>query len=94
MEASRRLVHETRWLRREATKRVPSWRFLGENIGAAYAEDPNELPASIEHLHRSFIASASHRENLDDPQWNALGIAVLRTEDGRVWVVEHFARVG
>jgi len=58
-------------------------RKAGENV--AHAE-------SILHAHRSLFASPSHRDNLVNADFDRLGVAAVRGDDGTVWVTELFAR--
>lgn len=59
-----------------------SLRALGENV--AHASD-------AAHAHRALWASPSHRSNLLDPRFDAIGIGVARDDDGSIWVCELFA---
>jgi uncharacterized protein YkwD len=54
----------------------------GENV--AHATD-------VRHAHRALWASPSHRSNLLDPRFTAVGIGTEQDADGRVWVCELFA---
>jgi uncharacterized protein YkwD len=60
-----------------------SAREAGENV--AHAQ--NVLLA-----HRALWQSPSHRANLQHPEYDAFGVAVLDDADGSVWVAEVFAR--
>jgi uncharacterized protein YkwD len=55
---------------------------LGENV--AHASD-------AAHAHRALWASPSHRSNLLDPRFEAIGIGIARDDDGSIWVCELFA---
>ena len=60
-------------------------RVLGENV--AHALD-------AERAHRTLWASPSHRKNLLDPRFDALGLGVaVDSDDGSLWVSEIFARL-
>lgn len=55
---------------------------LGENV--AHASD-------AAHAHRALWASPSHRSNLLDPRFEAIGIGIASDDDGSIWVCELFA---
>lgn len=57
---------------------------LGENVAHAGS------PASA---HRTLWSSPSHRANLLNNEFNALGLGVARDDDGWLWVCELFARI-
>lgn len=54
----------------------------GENV--AHALD-------VTRAHRALWASPSHRENLLQPRFDAVGIGIARDPDGSIWVCEVFA---
>lgn len=60
------------------------WTVVGENVGAG---------PSIEEIHDALMASASHRANILEDEYNAVGIATIRVEDGRLYVTQVFARL-
>ncbi len=62
-----------------------SARRLGENVARA---------RSLERAHRALWDSPSHRGNMLDPGFAALGIGVARSSTGEVWVCELFADRG
>jgi uncharacterized protein YkwD len=59
-----------------------SYRFAGENIAMA----PTEPTASD-----ALFASLPHRENMLDPNYRRIGIAVARRPDGELLFVEDFS---
>lgn len=61
---------------------APGWTALGENVG--YSDNVTDVD-------NAFMASAEHRANILGP-YNLLGVGVVNTTDGRVWVTEEFAR--
>lgn len=84
MRDARRLGHDLdagNAGRRVEDAGVPS-RRTGENIAAA---------DSVERGHRALWASPSHRGNLLDRGYNALGVGIAEDETGRLWIVEIFA---
>jgi cysteine-rich secretory family protein len=62
-----------------------SARRLGENVARA---------SSLERAHRALWDSPSHRRNLLDPGFEALGIGVARASARDIWVCELFADYG
>ncbi len=58
------------------------WSALAENVGAG---------PSVESLHAAFMASAGHRRNIMG-DYNYVGVGVVRSESGQVWVTVRFAR--
>ena len=56
---------------------------VGENVAHA---------ADAHHAHRTLWRSPSHRSNLLEPSYDALGIGVVQGEDGNLWVCEVFVR--
>jgi hypothetical protein len=61
---------------------VPDWTSVGENVAVS---------GSVTEAHNALMASATHRANvLGD--FNVLGVGVVRSGDGRVWVTELFAK--
>jgi uncharacterized protein YkwD len=58
--------------------------LVGENVARA---------ASATLAHRALWASPSHRSNLLEPNYQVVGIGVVRDEDGTVWVSELFAKL-
>jgi uncharacterized protein YkwD len=57
---------------------------LGENV--AHAMD-------VRGAHRTLWASPSHRGNLLDPRFDAVGVGAAVGDDGTLWVCEVFARL-
>jgi hypothetical protein len=62
---------------------VTGWSLVGENVG--YGPD-------VETVHGKFMASADHRRIILMPELTEVGVGVVRTGDGRLWVVEVFRR--
>ena len=56
-------------------------RATGENVASA---------STLGHAHRSLWASPSHRSNILEKRFTSIGVGVLKTPDGRVWVTEIF----
>lgn len=61
------------------------WCAAGENVGRS--QDGGTLAA----LHRAFVASSSHRQNLLRRNWTDLGVGVARDRHGEYFVVHAFA---
>jgi hypothetical protein len=60
---------------------VGGWRTLGENVGTG-PDDPT--------IEAAFEASPHHFENMVDPSFNAIGVAVVQDPSGTLWVTEDF----
>jgi hypothetical protein len=61
---------------------VSDWTAVGENVAVA---------GSVTDAHAAIMGSSAHRANvLGD--FNVLGVGVVRSSDGRVWVTELFAK--
>lgn len=84
MRSARRLVHDTG--NGSPTGRVLSEglepRLVGENVA-------HERTAALAHL--ALWSSLSHRQNLLDPRFTAVGIGVAPDADGSLWVAQLFA---
>lgn len=63
-----------------ATYVEPSWRSVGENVGAGY---------SVQSLHDAFMASKGHRDNILSGRFNRVGIGVA-FGGGKTWVTVRF----
>ncbi len=57
--------------------RVTNWNTLGENVGVG--GDPSSL-------HKAFMNSPSHKENILFPDFRYVGIGAKKTADGKLWV--------
>jgi uncharacterized protein YkwD len=60
------------------------WLAVAENVGRG---------SSLQQVHDAFMASAAHRANILDPQWNQLGVGVATSRNGTLFVVQVFQRV-
>lgn len=60
--------------------RVTNWQLLGENVGVG---------STVESLHRAFMQSPSHRENVLYGTFRHVGIGT-RERHGRLWVTVIF----
>lgn len=77
-------MHDARTLRHSPNlERFTSVGFAkaGENVG--YSDD------SLTALYARFDASPGHRRNLQDPQWNSVGVGVV-FDTGEYWVTMLF----
>jgi uncharacterized protein YkwD len=61
-------------------RRVTNWTALGENVGAG---------GSVSSLHGAFMASAGHRQNIQNRRFKHVGVGV-RKAHGRLWVTVVF----
>lgn len=57
----------------------------GENVARTNAFEP-------ETVHRSFMASPGHRENILNPLYDEAGIGIVLGKSGTVWVTEDFIK--
>jgi hypothetical protein len=60
---------------------VQGWQVVAENVGVGY-----DVPG----LHKAFMDSPKHRDNILHPEVTEIGVGVVKTSDGRIWVVELF----
>ncbi len=58
-------------------------RIVGENVGWS---------TDVEDLHRRFMASPGHRASLLEPRFSVVGMAVVRTPNGRYYATQDFAQ--
>jgi uncharacterized protein YkwD len=58
-------------------RRVTRWRVLGENVG---------IGETVRSLHRAFMASPSHKQNVLRSDFHHVGVGVRRADSGRIWV--------
>lgn len=56
------------------------WRMLGENVGVG---------PTVESIHRAFVNSPRHYENLVEPAFTLIGVGVVE-RDGQIWVTQDF----
>src|SRR5205809_5400221 len=60
-----------------ATQAPAGWQVVGENVG---------MGGSVQTLHDAFVASPHHYENMIEPRYNAVGIAVTRGDNNTIYV--------
>ncbi len=65
----------------EATRADPNWTSASENVG---------FDVSADGLHRAFMNSTSHRDNILRGSSNRAGVGVAFGTDGRLWVTQLF----
>ena len=65
---------------RALSRRVTNWVTLGENVGVG---------GSVRSLHRAFMNSASHRDNILLKTYNHVGVGTKRAS-GKLWVTVVF----
>jgi uncharacterized protein YkwD len=73
MDRKNRLYHTPS---RKLRYRVTRWNLLGENVGVG---------RSVKSLHRAFMASPGHRENVMYSRFQHVGVGVRKDPD-RIWV--------
>lgn len=65
------------------TKRKPRWRWVGENVGKG---------RSVESLHKAFMNSQGHKDNVLFREFNRVGVGVARS-NGTMWLTISFVGV-
>jgi len=64
---------------------IKSWSKIGENLFFCQGfGNPNELAV------RGWMKSASHRENILDPDYTDSGIGIAESEDGKIYITQIF----
>ncbi len=67
-------------------KLAPSiWQALGENVGTG---------PTCDSIAQAFMNSPEHRRNILDPAFTTVGVGVVDSADGTVWVTEDFMGTG
>jgi hypothetical protein len=65
---------------------VPSnWQTVGENVG---------MGPTCDSIAQAFMNSPEHRRNILDPAFTTVGVGVVDSADGTVWVTEDFMGTG
>lgn len=68
------------------TKLAPSnWQALGENVGTG---------PTCDSIAQAFMNSPEHRRNILDPAFTTVGVGVVDSAGGTVWVTEDFMGTG
>jgi uncharacterized protein YkwD len=67
-------------------ERVEAAGIEAERIGENLARAP-----TVNRLHRALWDSPSHRDNMLDPEFQRVGIAIVADKSGRLWAVQLFA---
>lgn len=81
LASAQELSHQTGWWN---SLTVP-WVHVGENVGTG---------GDTEGIWNAFLASPTHLNNLVDPTWTHLGVAVMVDDGGRIWTVHRFLQMG
>lgn len=84
MRAAHRLAHE-------GTDGSPADRVAQAGIAASAVGENVAHAADAESAHRTLWHSPSHRSNLLETHFDALGVGVAQDADGTLWVCEVFA---
>ena len=87
MRAAGRLAHD-------ADDGSPGDRVLSAGVNVAAVGENVAHAADAAHAHRSLWRSPSHRANLLEASYDAVGIGVARDADATLWVCEVFAVIG
>lgn len=78
MATEQRLYHNP-----SLASEVTGWSAVGENVGVG---------ASVDDIHRAFMASATHREAILSEGFTEIGLGVEVDAEGSLWVVQVFRR--
>ncbi len=70
------------WHNQNLANEVKGWTVLGENVG---------MGPSVDSLHKAFMDSKGHRDNILLSDYNQIGVGVV-VDDGTIYVTEVFAR--
>ena len=65
------------------TRQVTGWRWVGENVG--YGPDWRRVQVA-------FMNSPSHRSNILDRDYTQIGIGVVVSRSGRIWITQVFRK--
>ncbi|HVE92472.1 MAG TPA: CAP domain-containing protein [Actinomycetota bacterium] len=79
LEAGR--IYHNPNLESDTAAAVSNWRTLGENVGVG---------TDAAAIQNAFIRSAPHRANIENGSFNLVGIGVVSTDDGRLYVTQMF----
>lgn len=60
---------------------VNGWEIVAENVGTGI---------SVDQVHRAFMGSSTHRNNILSSEVSEVGVGVVAGPDGSLWVVEVF----
>lgn len=64
------------------SKQISNWFVLGENVG---------MGPDVGSLHKAFMNSTHHRENILYRDYNRIGVGITVDDDGYIFVTEVFA---
>lgn len=84
MQLARRVAHDV-------GDGDPGTRVQGAGLQVRTAGENVARALTLPRVHRALWASPSHRSNLLDRRFEALGIGIVRDADGTVWAAEVFA---
>lgn len=65
----------------DLSRQLQGWSLIAENVGVG---------ADADQLQGAFMASPGHRANILRPEVGVVGLGAVRSQDGRVWVVQVF----
>lgn len=74
-------------IERARQSNIKRWNKIGENLFFCEGYDNFDALAV-----RGWLDSPEHRRNMLDPQFNATGIGIARTRDGRIYITQVFIR--
>ncbi|WP_432510048.1 CAP domain-containing protein [Kineococcus sp. SYSU DK001] len=65
----------------DLSRQLQGWSLIAENVGVG---------ADADQLQGAFMASPGHRANILRPEVGVVGLGAVRSQDGRVWIVQVF----
>ena len=65
----------------DLSAQLHGWSLVAENVGVG---------ADSDQLQGAFMASPGHRANILRPEVSVVGLGAVRSQDGRLWVVQVF----
>jgi uncharacterized protein YkwD len=89
--AHARAMKDTRTLAHDTGDGDPVTRLTRASIDTKSAGENVAHALTLRRAHRALWASPSHRGNLLDPRFRALGVGVVLDDDGSLWLCEVFA---
>jgi uncharacterized protein YkwD len=90
-QAHAEAMYSTRRVAHDSGSGTPLDRVTAANLSFAAIGENVAHASDAAHAHRALWASPSHRSNLLDTRFDAIGIGIAHDEDGTLWVCELFA---
>jgi len=90
-QAHAEMMRDTHRLAHEGSDGAPADRVAAAGIAVSAVGENVAHAADAKHAHRTLWQSPSHRSNLLETHFDALGVGVARDADDTLWVCEVFA---